>query len=735
MNRARFSRRQILSEVARRATRFSSIFIDGVEVNQAIQYRKAAEHLTDPGDRAPDNSIRLVADKPAMVRVYVHSMRLEESGVTGKVTVQRRRHGIWMDSDTLTQVSPFTITATRDPVYATERGSLWNSLNFIIPATTMRGHLRLKVHVEAAGRDLAADSEVDIDASLLQTLRVRGIPVRYWGPDAAGNQIQLAAPTLADFQAAAVWTLQAWPVSKTPDIGLAGTFTWSQPLTGNINAGSCPTSWNNLLFWLGVARVIDGNRPNHLYYALMPRGIPTGGAGGCGGGDAGVGAGFVGGGQTMCHELGHVLQFTHAPCNLVMGDPNDPSYPAYEPYDTTNARTASIGEYGLDPTNRVIYPPNAVSDFMSYCNPNWVSIYHYQKLLQNSMLDPRWVRDPRDSYPPYLENALDDPIPHYIPDPPPPWVGRQMRRVPDPDPVPLVIVTGLIRDERIEIDSVLRLTTGPATGGTRLEGTSVELLDEQGNVLERSPLRKMNVWACCECGEGHGEEPTEGIVQALLPDPGRGVSLRLVRNGEELWSRLAPDGQPEIWDVTADVEGDTLHVRWSSSSTDSNEVERAVRWSADDGRTWQALAMMLQEDEAYAPLEMFTSGPALVQVLVSDGFHTTLSDVVRVDVPVRPPHAVILWPRTDGTAQSGELVRLWGMATASDGRVLPEDALHWELDSQPVGDGSEVWVELPDWEGEHCATLRASDGGLEAKASVMFMASASGRAPIRQNQC
>ena len=138
----------------------------------------------------------------------------------------------------------------------------------------------------------------------------------------------------------------------------------------------------------------------------------------------------------------------------------------------------------------------------------------------------------RDSYAPYLENALDDPIPHYIPDPPPPWVGRQMRRVPDPDPVPLVIVTGLIRDERIEIDSVLRLTTGPATGGTRPEGTSVELLDEQGNVLERSPLRKMNVWACCECGEGHGEEPTEGIVQALLPDPGRGVSLRLVRNGE-----------------------------------------------------------------------------------------------------------------------------------------------------------------------------------------------------------
>ena len=126
--------------------------------------------------------------------------------------------------------------------------------------------------------------------------------------------------------------------------------------------------------------------------------------------------------------------------------------------------------------------------------------------------------------------------------------------------------------------------------------------------------------------------------------------------------------------MTADVEGDTLHVRWSSSSTE-NEVVLAVRWSADDGRTWQALAMMLQEDEAYAPLEMFTSGAgagAGARLRWVPYYPERCCD--EVDVPVRPPHAVILWPRTDGTAESGELVRLWGTATASDGRVLPEDA-------------------------------------------------------------
>ena len=71
--------------------RLLGIFIDGVEVSQAIQYRAADKHLDDPNDRGPDDSIRLVADKPAYVRVYVHTLRAPVTGVTGMVTLQRRR--------------------------------------------------------------------------------------------------------------------------------------------------------------------------------------------------------------------------------------------------------------------------------------------------------------------------------------------------------------------------------------------------------------------------------------------------------------------------------------------------------------------------------------------------------------------------------------------------------------------------------------------------------------------
>jgi hypothetical protein len=51
--------------------------IDGVEVTQAIQHYRAADHLTDEADYIQDNSVRLVAKKAAWVRVYV---RMEKRG-------------------------------------------------------------------------------------------------------------------------------------------------------------------------------------------------------------------------------------------------------------------------------------------------------------------------------------------------------------------------------------------------------------------------------------------------------------------------------------------------------------------------------------------------------------------------------------------------------------------------------------------------------------------------------
>ena len=704
----------------------SNIYIAGIEVTQAIQHCNASEHLTDPSDRGPDNSITLVSDKPAYVRVYVRTLIAPVAGVTGTIKVQRRRRGVWVDSGELAQDWAVTISAEPDLPYWQERGQLGSSLNFLIPAAEMRGMMRLRAEVHVPGRNYHATGEVLVVASLNQTLRVRGIPIRYLGPDSAGNQIDLAAPTLSDFQATATLALTMFPVSHVPEITLAGTFTLSNPLIGNITTGSgsaqCPTSWQNLLFWLGIAKTIDGNRPDCLYYALLPGGIPVGDAAGCGGG-GGAGAGFDGSTRTMAHELGHVLGLSHAPCGLMPGDNGDVSYPAYEPYDSEGAKKGSIGEFGIDVNMARVHAPSASRDFMAYCSPRWISPYHYRKLIEHPMLNPRWIPTPPDELPPY-----DYDWPPRLPVPDPGWDRRRDQELVAPL-APRFVISGIFRDEQIEVHSVLRLETRPSHGAIRLEGGFAELLDAHGQRLERVPIMRLPLHACrncerdCKCGEASSNA---GLVQAFLPDRDDAKSVRLVWRDEEVWSRKAAPSKPVIRGLRAKIGDGQLHMTWESRTSSDHAVERALRWSADAGETWEVLALSLPSDEAILPLEVVPSGDIVVQSIVSDGFSTAVSDPVPVRVPARAPTVTILWPRPDLLPTSG-IARLWGVGTASNGRLLSGKDLHWELDGETVATGSEAWIRLPKGSGEHRLTLRGKDGRRESETTTTFIADEIGR--------
>jgi hypothetical protein len=72
---------------------------------------------------------------------------------------------------------------------------------------------------------------------------------------------------------------------------------------------------------------------------------------------------------------------------------------------------------------------------------------------------------------------------------------------------------------------------------------------------------------------------------------------------------------------------------------------------------------------------MLTSGTALVQVLGSDGFHSAAAEPVTVDVPRHSPQVAILWSADGSIVRTDTNLRLWGVATASDGRTLPGNAL------------------------------------------------------------
>ena len=74
---------------------------------------------------------------------------------------------------------------------------------------------------------------------------------------------------------------------------------------------------------------------------------------------------------TIAHELGHNLSLYHAPCGGAEGP--DPSFPETD---------GSIGAWGYDLREGGQLVPPSRPDLMSYCDPYWISDYHFTNALR-----------------------------------------------------------------------------------------------------------------------------------------------------------------------------------------------------------------------------------------------------------------------------------------------------------------------------------------------------------------
>jgi len=698
--------------------RLFGLRVDGVEVTQAIQYYRASRHLTDPADRQPDNAVSLVAYKPAWIRVYVRSGLYggDVAGVTGTVEVQRRHAGfIYLPVTTLSAQPPGSVTAHASPAYATERGTLGSSLSFIIPADQMCGHLKLIVTVTSPGGATDTD-ELLLDATLLQTLRLRAVMVAYNGPSSTAPgapTLTIAAPTVANLQTTSQWALRTFPVQSTATYSSAGTITLTVPLSDPPSCpGCCTPNWGTLNAQVAAQVTADGNRTDVLYYGLIPTGVPMGPIIGCEA--SGVSAGGVGNGVTLAHELGHHCGFPHAPCGNV-GTP-DATYPAYEPYDPANSPSASIGEYGLDIADGTIMSPATFKDMMSYCGPKWISLHNHGKLLNHDKLDPRracvdypWWRDVVL----YDRNLIPE---KWLPDPPP----DDYRRVVDPEP--LISIIGVLHSEReLEITSVMRVETRRAPVGGRETSMTALLLGGDGEVIARAPVHELRMQADCGCGgDGHDDEPKyPTIVQALVPHVERGGALAIRRGDETLWERLPGARAPRVRSFAATVRKDVVALEWEVEA-ESEEPEVWIQWTTGQGGEWHALATGLRGNRGEVSASLLPPGACTLRLLAGDGFHTAVSKRVRVRVPDRGPEVAILAPRDGQTLVAEQPMRLWAAVTdPRDPEAKPPDA-RWVLDKKPVAKGIDAFVTAPR-PGRHRLELAVGAGRKGSRVSVDFV--------------
>lgn len=725
---------------------FLGPYVDGIEVTQAIQYYKSDQHLTDAKDRGRDNSATLVARKPAYVRVYVRpGLHAAMPNVTGELVVERRRDVLgltWQQVATLSPLFPGQVTALNAIDYAIERSTLAATLNFIIPAEDMLGPLRVTARIwRRDATELVHEDSVLVNATLLQTLRLRGIFISYNGDDGkgVGTNLNLAAPTLANLQATAAWTLTVVPVQSTGSFSSAGTLAWSTPLTGVATTpGGCSTQWFALNAAVAGVRTNDGNRSDVIYYGLLPAGIPIANVGGCA--SSGVSAGPNGGQVAMAHEIGHGAGLGHGPCGTTSGDPN---FPAYEPYDAepidilaplgatgtikAERRTARIGEYGLNINTGAIFPPATSDDYMSYCNQTWISLYHHERLIQNAKFDPKTVgslrRDP-DLVVPWLWPW------EYIPDPPPwkrnEWDWHQRKAV------PIISLIGVVSDENeFQVHSVMRVTALPHTESVSETEFTAVLVNSSDQVISRGRVMELASQGNCGCGCQGPNDPNKPIrrpfvFQALMSDVPGGATLRIVGPAKAkddcpnvVWSRRAPETPPRISYFEVHTHECHGHARWEVVDTDREALLVSLQYSPDGGRSWNGLAVSLSDNQHIFDLSTLPSGEVIFAILAHDGFFTTRQITGRMELPRRAPVIAIMHPYDGDTLVEDKPLRLWVSASTCTAKPVEDRACRWLIDGHEVAHGVEAWITTPG-PGDHRCTVLVTDEDQRAEATVGF---------------
>lgn len=443
--------------------------VDDVQITAIDLYQAVRVRVMENGEELTTYPVRVVSNRDAVMRIFVQ----RDADFTPREVYAR----VDFEDSSLEPVQQqFTIDAD-----STE-SDIFSTLNLAIPSDRLQGEISYQVSLrEISGNSDGSDSGAVWPSGGYASLATESngapvqlvlVPVRY-NADGSGRLPDTSDAQLGLYEEMMYTT---YPVTGI-DVILREPMDWSGAITA-FGGG-----WSNLLNAIADLRNTDGATTEQYYYGLF---APADSLNefcsmGCVAGMSNVamnpsdswarvsiGLGFPGetSASTMIHEVGHAHGREHAPCGLGP-QPSDPGYPY---------AGAVIGEWGLDIENVSLKEPSTFKDFMSYCDPYWVSDYTFDALFERVA----------------AVNALADVEPSAD------LAGRW-----------LSISVDLYGQVELGPDLDLLL---PPEG----EVTTVELLDEDGVVVDEAP----GVWrpfADLPGGLVLFPEPQPEIVAARLP--------------------------------------------------------------------------------------------------------------------------------------------------------------------------------------------------------------------------
>ncbi|MBI4706204.1 MAG: hypothetical protein HY744_34340 [Deltaproteobacteria bacterium] len=362
------------------------VYADGVRIDALALYQGVKRPLIQNGGPAASD-VPVVANRNALLRVFYSPI---DGGngqpVTARLTLGDKQH-----------------EATGSLGSGSSDASLGSTLNVLVPAESLPGFTSYRVEllqpsgVASGNNQLAAypaqgKQDVAVQSSG-QQLKIVLVPIAY-NADGSGR-----LPATGESQLK-LYHDEFYGIYPTPAVVLTvhQAVGWDQAIQPN-GAG-----WGELLDAMVSFRQSDGAKPDEYYYGIFSPAPSM--AAFCGGGcvaglsmmagpnDAfarvGIGLGFPGesSAESAAHETGHMHGLGHAPCGGPQGV--DPNYPY---------AGGKLGSFGYDLVDGKLYSPSTTYDLMTYCQPVWISDYHFVKLFQRiKLVNGALVQWPADAF-------------------------------------------------------------------------------------------------------------------------------------------------------------------------------------------------------------------------------------------------------------------------------------------------------------------------------------------------
>ena len=302
--------------------------------------------------QSPQFPVPLLAGEEALLRVFVMAAQ------SGNEPLPPVRASFYLDG---AQVHVTDIPGKPGPIpTAVVEADLTKSANARIPAEILQPGLEMVIDIDPDG---TLDPELEVATRIPETGRlaidVRAMPVLdltlvplIWSEQPQRQVVDLISEMAADPGGHELLS-ETHSLLPVTDLSVRE----HAPVTTSTNNTS------RLLRELRAIRTMEGGSGH--YMGIMARFEEWGGRAY----RPGRVSVSVPNPSTMAHELGHNMSLQHAPC----GEPEntDPSFPYGR---------GQIGALGYDSSLGRLVPPNR-PDLMSYCNPRWISDYHFTNAL------------------------------------------------------------------------------------------------------------------------------------------------------------------------------------------------------------------------------------------------------------------------------------------------------------------------------------------------------------------